>query len=126
MALQQGVFMCLGSPAGDMFSNLTAPSGEGMLRAVKIVFSRSGRPLFLEKLRRMNISRETLFPGLDGLARSLEHQLLETDGAQDALLQAIRLPSGWPGPANRMKPASRGAARSITIALNPKSRRAAS
>lgn len=98
MSLQQGVFLVLGDPGSDLFANLQpVVEDEDPLRAVRVVFPRTSRGKALSALRRSNISRETLFPGLDGLAASLEHLLIGSDVMQDALQAEFRKPSGWPG-----------------------------
>lgn len=45
---------------------------------IKYILSRSMRYEGLRKLRMMNISAATLFPGIDGFCRSLRFQILET------------------------------------------------
>jgi hypothetical protein len=99
MAVQQGVSVCLGDPGSDFFSNLSSEvEGEEPLPVVKVEFPRSERGRALWKLRQTGISRETLFPGLDGLAQSLEHLLIPRDLHREALLNVLERPSGWPGP----------------------------
>jgi hypothetical protein len=99
LALQQGIFVCLGDPGSDLFGNLNIEvEDEEPLRVVKIEFPRNGRGQALWNLRRLGISRETLFPGLDGLAQSLAHLFIPRNLHADALLAAMERPSGWPGP----------------------------
>jgi hypothetical protein len=97
MALQQGLFVCLGDPGSDLFANL-APDveSEQPLQIVKIEFPRTTRGDVLKGLRRLNIRRDTLFPGLDGLAQSLAHRLVPTNLKREALLQLMGRPDGWP------------------------------
>ena len=99
MALQQGVFVCLGDPGSDLFGNLEdTVDNEDPLRIVKIEFPRAERSEALWALRRLNTSRETLFPGLDGLARSLSHLFVPRRASNGGHLKSIGLPRGWPGP----------------------------
>jgi hypothetical protein len=98
MVLQQGVFLCLGDPGRDVLANLDAEvEDEDPLRIVKIEFRRSDRGQALGVLRRLNISRESLFPGLDGLAQSLAHQFVPRDFNREALVNLLGQPRGWPG-----------------------------
>ena len=100
MAIQQGMFICLGDPGSDFIGNLSPEvSDEEPLQVVKLEFPRSERGRALVALRQMGISRESLFPGLDGLARSLEHLLVPRDLTREALLTALGRPLGWPGAA---------------------------
>jgi hypothetical protein len=99
MAIQQGMFVCLGDPGSDLFANLNPEvEDEQPLQVVKVEFPRSERGRALWALRQMGVSRETLFPGLDGLARSLEHLLVPRDLSREALLTLLDRPHGWPGP----------------------------
>jgi hypothetical protein len=98
MALQQGVFVCLGDPGADLFGNLAHEvEAEEGLQVVKIEFPRNERGDALWSLRRLNISREALFPGLDGLAQSLNQLLAPRNLKREALLHELGKPSGWPG-----------------------------
>lgn len=98
MAIQQGVFVCLGDPGRDLFGNLIdSVEEEEPLRVVKIEFPRAHRGDALWELRRLNISRDTLFPGLDGLAQSLLHNLIPRSVTREILFNELSKPSGWPG-----------------------------
>jgi hypothetical protein len=98
MVLQQGLFVCLGDPGTDVFGNLLPEVvDEEPLSLVKIEFPASVRSEALPALRRMNISRETLFPGLDGLAQSLAHLLIPRNRNREALMRELAKPAGWPG-----------------------------
>ena len=73
MTIQQGVFLCASSLAfrfetalGSMLA--TAPEATCLIR---LEVSPSARVSLLAELDRMNITEATLFPGLDGFARSL-------------------------------------------------------
>jgi hypothetical protein len=97
MALQQGLFMCLGDPGSDLIANLrTEAKGLEPLRVVRLEFPRSLRPHALWALRRMGITREALFPGLDGFARSLSDQLVAAPSARETVIQLLTLPTNWP------------------------------
>jgi len=97
MALQQGLFMCHGDPGNDRFANLKPDvQGEEPLDVVRIEFPRRDRGRALQALRRFNISRDTLFPGLDGLAQSLAHLLVPLNLHQETLLTVLGRPVGWP------------------------------
>lgn len=47
---------------------------------IKIVVPSEERVRVLTDLRRMNITYASLFPGVDGFARGLHHELLEIQG----------------------------------------------
>jgi hypothetical protein len=97
MVLQQGLFICLGDPGTDVLGNLNPEvSDEDPLQIVKIELPHGARNEALHSLRRMNISRETLFPGLDGLAQSLAHLLVPRNMEREALLRELGKPNGWP------------------------------
>lgn len=99
MAIQQGLFVCLGDPGSDLFENLSPEvEDEEPVQVVKIEFPRTERGEALWSLRRVNISRETLFPGLDGLAQSLAHSFLPRNIDREILLHLMGRPAGWPGP----------------------------
>lgn len=99
MAIQQGMFICLGDPGSDFFGNLSPEvTDEDPFQVVKVEFPRSERGRALVALRQMGIGRESLFPGLDGLAKSLEHLLVPRDLTREALLTMMGRPHGWPGP----------------------------
>ena len=53
---------------------------------VKVVVSGNERVMMLEVLRvQMNISRASLFPGLDGFAQSLRHEVIRGTSSEEAL-----------------------------------------
>ena len=75
---QQGVFLCPGDMASPFTSNLEALAGwqqKANVAKLKLRFSRRSRKEALADLFAMNISRATLFPGLDGFAQSLKQRL---------------------------------------------------
>ena len=73
MAAQQGFFSAcrsvLGHP-GEILAECTAKSDDKLVFR-KIVIPSRLKNVFLRKLRSMNITANSLFPGLDGLARSV-------------------------------------------------------
>jgi hypothetical protein len=75
MLAQQGQLMCnLRHDVGfstSLLEMLIHPSIVDRQVVSKVVFKRDLRIHFLEELRRMNIHSASLFPGLDGFARSL-------------------------------------------------------
>jgi hypothetical protein len=75
MLAQQGQLMCnLRHDVGfstSLLGMLIHPSIVDRQVVSKVVLKRDQRILFLEELRRMNIHDASLFPGLDGFARSL-------------------------------------------------------
>ena len=84
MMAQQGVLLCrLWSEVKfehslmDMLINAKEAARQVLSR---IRVSRKNRPIFMEELRRMNIHEASLFPGLDGFARSLKSEIDITMG----------------------------------------------
>lgn len=81
--VQQGVFLCPGDASSSYESNLAAlderdkdtPRGERALRRYTIRLTAEARRVALWQLHRGNITEASLFPGLDGFARSLGHRL---------------------------------------------------
>jgi hypothetical protein len=59
----------------------------GGVRKLVIPVSERGRAH--EELRQMNITRESLFPGLDGFAQSLRYLAVREDPARKSLRDAI-------------------------------------
>jgi hypothetical protein len=72
LTIQQGVFLCPGDVNKPVMDNLAALD-DGTLRdhLHKITVPRALRIEVLKELKNMNLGRATLFPGLDGFARSL-------------------------------------------------------
>jgi hypothetical protein len=69
---QKGIFMVTGDCALPFMENLRAlPRHHGAENVVKLVIPLSLRRTVLRMLYYMNVSRTSLFPGLDGYARSL-------------------------------------------------------
>ncbi len=78
LIIQQGVFLCPGNVSISFEKNLKAFDGwdkkENVIK-LAIKFSKQEYKKALEKLHRMNINHESLFPGLDGFAKSLKSKL---------------------------------------------------
>jgi hypothetical protein len=81
--VQQGVFLCPGDVSSRYESNLAAlgqrdekvDHGSRALRRYTIRLTSEARQAALLQLHRANITEASLFPGLDGFARSLGHRL---------------------------------------------------
>lgn len=81
MIAQQGLFSI--SPSiladhGEVLDGLFSGERE-RFHFMKIILPASLKPQFLRRLRAMNITANSLFPGLDGLARSVSEMLLLSD-----------------------------------------------
>ena len=69
---QRGTFVVPGEVSTGFMENLRAlPNHDGVGCVVKIILPKKLRARALEQLYTMNISRTSLFPGLDGYAQSL-------------------------------------------------------
>ena len=78
LIVQQGGFLCPSDPSAPFEDNLKAMTGwNSDKNVVKLVlnFEAKERRYALEQLHRMNISDASLFPGLDGFARSFKQRL---------------------------------------------------
>ncbi len=76
--IQQGVFLCSGNVAVSFEENLKAlEEWQNANAVIKIQCEMSieDRLRALKELHKMNIHRESLFPGLDGFAQALSHRL---------------------------------------------------
>jgi hypothetical protein len=72
LSVQRGTFLCAGNVERPFMENLTAMNAwERNVRKFTLSFEHRG--LALEKLRSMNITRASLFPGLDGFAQSFRN-----------------------------------------------------
>lgn len=87
LAVQQGLFIMPKNIDDSFLNNVQAhpfASGERMsdwhadtkLHIKKFVFSPEAKTVGLRELKEMNITAESLFPGIDGFARSLRHTVL--------------------------------------------------
>jgi hypothetical protein len=89
LSLQQGLFLCPGDVDRTFMENLEATKMQpGSVK--KLVLSHRHRGRTLERLRAMNITRATLFPGLEGLAQSLRQLLIEEPPAEKKARQELR------------------------------------
>jgi hypothetical protein len=79
LSVQQGVFLCPGNTSKHLIKTLTDLSKcarpTSVLKFVWRNRNKDKRLKALDQLNRMNISRASLFPGLDGFAQSLNHRL---------------------------------------------------
>jgi hypothetical protein len=72
LRVQKGVFLCPGDPTKDLEENIKSlPGWQSRDNVRKIKVPVSWRTQVLRDLFYMNISRTSLFPGLDGYAQSL-------------------------------------------------------
>lgn len=81
LTIQQGLFLCPGDISVSFHSNLDAladlPGASG--KFYKLILRKTYRSEILQILHRMNMSSATLFPGLDGFARSLRTKIAFED-----------------------------------------------
>lgn len=72
LRLQKGAFLCPGTVDAPFMDNLAALPGYGSAdHILKIVIPAGMRAKAIQQLNAMNVASTTLFPGLDGFARSL-------------------------------------------------------
>jgi hypothetical protein len=76
MAAQQGVFLWPGRVTSRVSQNIEALS-DASVGVLQIVVPASERGRALDQLRLMNITRASLFPGLDGFASSFRHRFVQ-------------------------------------------------
>ncbi|MEX2425872.1 MAG: FRG domain-containing protein [Thermomicrobiaceae bacterium] len=70
--IQQGAFLIAGDPTVSFWDNVAQMQGLDVHKAIcKVVIPSRARADALADLQRMNINRATLFPGLEGLAQSM-------------------------------------------------------
>lgn len=72
--LQQGVFLCPGNIRKSFHDNLFHPYENPTKDVRQIIFKPINLRRDFEKYYRMNLTRESLFPGLDGFAQSMRYQ----------------------------------------------------
>ncbi len=70
LTVQRGVFLCIGDPTQKAQANIEAMEPDADA-AVKLEIASSLRKDFIKRLHDMRIDRSSLFPGLDGFAKSL-------------------------------------------------------
>ena len=73
--LQQGVFLCPGNVRKRFEDNLFDPYEKRTEDIHRVIFEPDDLRGAFEEYYRMNLTRESLFPGLDGLAQSMEYHL---------------------------------------------------
>jgi hypothetical protein len=77
--LQQGTFLCPGNIRLPFMDNLLYPYRDygktDKIRKIICRFQVSHLQEALKQSMRMNMTRESLFPGLDGFAQSIKYQL---------------------------------------------------
>ena len=95
LARQQGVFLCPGDVSKSFSENLKAllvgkeyeesdESRKGSIYEIRCELCRPQRLEALNQLHRMNIDRASLFPGLDGFAKSMNYRFeFYYDSARD-------------------------------------------
>ena len=79
--IQQGIFLCPGNETVPFEDNLTELLKTGRVKLIKFVIRDLPdlRQEIIKQLRDMNMTSATLFPGLDGFAKSLTGLLLFPD-----------------------------------------------
>ena len=79
LSTQKGVFLVQGDISKSMMENISYMEGwessENLVRLKILIDTPSGLNDVYEELRLMNITHESLFPGLDGFSRSLKQNL---------------------------------------------------
>jgi len=73
--LQQGVFLCPGNIRESFEDNLFHPYEKPTRDIRKLIFKPKDLMGDFERYYRMNLTRESLFPGLDGFAQSMRYQM---------------------------------------------------
>ena len=79
MVAQQGLFTVCRNISGDqhkIISDVLAKSEEGGIHFLKTIIPHDQKVEFLRKLRAMNITANSLLPGLDGLGRSVKELII--------------------------------------------------
>ncbi|HEY7288423.1 MAG TPA: FRG domain-containing protein [Vicinamibacterales bacterium] len=81
LSIQQGEFLVPRNVDKPFIDNLNALGDSGdFIRKYRVPYSE--RAVILERLRRMNVTREQLFPGMDGFAQSFQQFLYEESDEQ--------------------------------------------
>jgi hypothetical protein len=77
LSAQQGLFLCPGDVTMTFEENLAALASDTSIRKnlVKIVIPSTIHQNILQHLHGINMTTEQIFPGMDGLARSLQSRL---------------------------------------------------
>jgi len=82
LTLQQGTFLCPGDIERPFMENLKAVlpgDAAGAYRQMALRLTPTDRADVLARLNQMNMNHATLFPGLEGMARSLRTRLASED-----------------------------------------------
>ncbi|MEX2493891.1 MAG: FRG domain-containing protein [Nitrospirales bacterium] len=75
LSIQQGTFLCPGDVRASWSDNFASSMRSGeRSKQRSFVFDSNGIPEALERLQTMNLTARSLFPGLDGYARSTGHR----------------------------------------------------
>ena len=74
LTVQQGLFLCPGG-ANESFEEQLENLEGAYSNAKKIIFSNKFRKKVIEDLRLMNITSASLFPGLEGFAKSVKNSI---------------------------------------------------
>ena len=78
LSVQQGVFLCPGDVSASWYDNLAALAGASRRPRIRpFVMSRDAMEDAFRGLARMNVTARSLFPGLDGYAKSIAHRARE-------------------------------------------------
>ena len=75
LTVQQGIFLCPGNisePFEDNLQGILSPTPNFQVDLIKYTIKYEIKAEILKKLHRMNINEASLYPGLDGFARSLK------------------------------------------------------
>ena len=78
LTIQHGAFLCPGDVSVGFIENIKAMTNWHWKRHVfriRLTMTRCEQVKFSKELRRMNVDSATLFPGLDGFAKSLEERM---------------------------------------------------
>jgi hypothetical protein len=76
LVVQQGTFLCPLDVSAPFLANFAAGRTEARAHVFKVLIPISMRPIALERLTRMNVTRASLFPGLDGFVQSLRQAIV--------------------------------------------------
>ena len=87
LIIQQGIYLCPGNVGASFTQNITAmPGWEKEANVVKLRLRLSNAELRMlqRRLVRMNVTSAELFPGLDGIVRSVRERLQKDDDRRRA------------------------------------------
>lgn len=98
LTVQKGTFLCPGDISKSFDANISAMSGyQDKNNVVKYVIPSECRVDFLRELYNMNISRTSLFPGLEGFSQSLNvyHHIYIKENLDDCAYQDTKGEVVW-------------------------------